>query len=426
VQAYYDANKSNYMTPETVGLQYVELKLSDVASEVAVTEEALRAHYDQIKDKFSAGERRHAHHILITTGNGVDDATARKQADDLYAKLKSGADFETLARENSKDPGSAVKGGDLGWAKRGDFVKPFEDALFSMNPGEIRGPVKSDFGYHIIRLDEVEGSSKTFEQVRSEVEADYRNEQAHSLFYDRTQKFADAAFSKMNELDSVAKEFNTTVKTIPNFTREGGGEFTKGSPVIDAAFSEAVLEKGQNSPLVTIGEERAIVVRINDHKLPEQKSLDQVRGEIVALLKDQAAKVAAEQKATELVKQLKDGSVQWSAIAKQPAVTLGTKQTIGRNGSTAPQAIVSAAFGMPKGTVTAGKSAYASTVLDNGDYAIVAVSAVKSGAEVADAKQSLQTVEAQQAMQTGRAEFAGYVQELKRTAKIEINPAAFD
>ncbi|HEX2584457.1 MAG TPA: SurA N-terminal domain-containing protein, partial [Steroidobacteraceae bacterium] len=295
VQSYYDANKNSFMTPETVGLQYVELKLADVASEVTVTEEALRSYYDQIKDKFSTGERRHAHHILIAAGNGVDDAAAKKQADDLYAKLKSGANFETLAKENSKDPGSAVKGGDLGWAKRGDFVKPFEEALFSMNPGEIRGPVKSDFGYHIIRLDEIEGSSKTYEQVRAEVEADYRNEQAHSLFYDRTQKFADAAFSRMNELDSVAKEFNTTVKTIPNFTRDGGGEFAKGSPVIDAAFSEAVLEKGQNSPLVTIGEERALVVRINDHKLPEQKTLDQVRSEIVALLKDKAAKVAVEQ-----------------------------------------------------------------------------------------------------------------------------------
>jgi len=258
------------------------------------------------------------------------------------------------------------------------------------------------------------------------VEADYRNEQAHSLFYDRTQKFADAAFSRMNELDSVAKEFNTTVKTIPNFTRDGGGEFAKGSPVIDAAFSEAVLEKGQNSPLVTIGEERALVVRINDHKLPEQKTLDQVRSEIVALLKDKAAKVAVEQKATELVKQLQDGALQWSAMAKQSSATLTAKQTIGRSGSTTPQPVVTAAFGLPKSNILAGKSAYASTTLDNGDYAIVAVSAVKSGSEVADAAQSLQNMEAQRAMQQGRTEFTNYVQELKRTAKIEVNPAAFD
>jgi len=426
VQAYYDANKGSYMTPETVSLQYVELKLADVASEVPVTEEALRAHYEQIKDKFSSGERRHAHHILITVGNGVDDAAAKKQADDLYAKLKAGANFETLAKENSKDPGSAAKGGDLGWAKRGDFVKPFEDALFSMNPGEIRGPVKSDFGYHIIRLDEVEGSTKTYDQVRAEVETDYRNEQAHGLFYDRTQKLADAAFSRMNELDSVAKEFNTTVKTIPDFTRDGGGEFTKGSPVIDAAFSEPVLEKGQNSSLVTIGEDRALVVRINDHKLPEQKPLEQVRGEIVALLKDKAAKTAVEQKATELVKQLNDGSLQWSAISKQAGAALAARQSISRSGSSVPQPIVHTAFGIVKTRIAADKPAYDSTMLDNGDYAIVAVRGVKSGSEVADAAQSLQNVETQRVMQLGRADFTSYVQELKRTAKIEINPAAFD
>jgi len=426
VQAYYDANKNVYMTPETVGLQYVDLKLSDVASEVTVTEEALRAHYEQIKDKFSSGERRHAHHILITTSDGVDDAKARQQAEELYAKLKSGANFEALAKESSKDPGSAVKGGDLGWAKRGDFVKPFEEALFSMSPGDIRGPIKSDFGYHIIRLDEVEGSSKTYEQVRVEVEADYRNEQAHSIFYERTQKFADAAFSATSELDSVAKRFNTAVKTIPNFTRNGGGEFAKGSPVIDAAFSEAVLEKGQNSSLVTIGEERALVVRINDHKLPEQKPLEQVRGEIVSMLKDNAAKAAVVQKADEIVKQLHEGSLLWGGVVKQSSSTVATKQTIGRSGSSLPQPVVQSAFSLPKSDIAAGKAAYSSTMLDNGDYAIVSVSAVKSGSEADNAAQMLPSIESQRAMQLGRSDFANYVQELKRTAKIDINPAAFD
>jgi len=426
VQAYYEANKSSYLTAESVALQYVELKLSDVASEVKVTDEALRAHYDQIKDRFSADERRHAHHILIKVGDGVDDAAAKKQAEDIYAKIKSGGNFEQLAKESSKDPGSATKGGDLGWAKHGDFVKPFEDALFSMNPGDLRGPVKSDFGYHIIRLDEVEGSSKSFDQVRAEVEADYRNEQAHSTFYDRTQKLADAAFSKMNELDSVAKEFNATVKSIPNFTRNGGGEFAAGSPVIEAAYSEAVLEKGQNSPLVTIGEDRALVVRINDHKMPEQKPLDQVRDAIVALLKDNAAKAAAEQKTNDLVKQLQSGSVQWTAAIKQSSATLIAKQSVARTGSAVPASVLKSAFALSKATIADVKPSFSSTMLDNGDYAIIAVSTVKSGAEVANAAQSLPTVQAQQSSKIGRDEFAAYVNELERTAKIEKNPAAFE
>ena len=426
VQAYYDANKGSYLTTETVGLQYVELKLADVASQVSVTDEALRTHFEQIKDKFNVDERRHAHHILISVGNGVDDAAAKKQADEVFAKVKSGGNFEALAKEYSKDPGSAAKGGDLDWAKRGAYVKPFEDALFSMNPGDVRGPVKSDFGYHIIRLDEVQGNSKTFEQVRAEVEADYRNEQAHSAFYDKTQKLADAAFSKMNELDGVAKEFNTTVKSIAGFTRNGGGEFDKGSPVIDAAFNEAVLEKGQNSPLVTIGEERALVVRINDHKLPEQKPLDQVRSDIMALLKEQAAKSTLAQKGNELLKQLQAGAIQWSVAAKQNSAVLTGKQSLGRNATGVPASVLKSAFAVSKSTVTDTKPAYIAAALDNGDYAIVVVSAVRSGTDIANAAQSLVALESQQSTRLGGDDFAAYVRELQRIAKIEINPAAFD
>ncbi len=426
VQNYYNANKGSYLTPETVDLQYVELKLSDVASQVQVTDDDLRAYYEQNKDKFSTPERRHAHHILITTGDGMDDAAAKKKAEEILAQIKAGGNFEALAKQYSKDPGSAAKGGDLGWAKRGDYVKPFEDALFDMHPGEVRGPIKSDFGYHIIRLDEVEGSSTTFDKVRAQVEQAYRDDKAHSTFYDQTQKLADEAFSKMNELDSVAKAFNTTVKTIPGFTRDGGGEFAKGSAVIDAAFSEDVLEKGQNSQLITIGEDRALVVRISDHKLPEQKPLDKVHDDIVALLKDKAAKEAAAKKSEELVKQLRDGSLQWDAAVKQVSATLVARQSVGRTGSSVPRTVISAAFALPRNSVSAAKPAFASTMLDNGDYAIINVSDVKSGTQVANAAQALSSISAQQSSRLGRAEFAEYVQELQRTAKININPNAFE
>ena len=426
VQSYYNANKSSYLTSETVDLKYVELKLSDVASQVPVTEDALRVYYQQNKDKFGTAEQRHAHHILITTGDGVDDAAAKKQAEDVLAKIKAGGSFEALAKQYSKDPGSAVKGGDLGWAKRGIYLKPFEDALFDMHPGEVRGPIKSDFGYHIIRLDEIQGGTSTFEQVRAEVEKDYRDDQAHSMFYDQTQKLADEAFSKMNELDSVAKEFNTTVKSIPAFTRNGGGEFGKDSPVINAAFSEQVLEKGENSPLVTIGEDRALVVRISDHKMPEQKPLDQVHAEILALLKDQVANKAAEQKSADIVKQLKEGSLQWSDAIKQASATASAKQSVGRTGSNIPAPVINAAFALPEGDITASRPAFATTMLENGDYAIIDVSAFKSGTAVENAAQGLAAIEAQQSAKLGRSEFATYVQELQRIAKININPNAFE
>jgi peptidyl-prolyl cis-trans isomerase D len=427
VQSYYDANKTSYLTPENVDLQYVELKLADVAKDVTVDDASLRAHYDQIKDRFTTTERRRAHHILIPVGNGVDDAAAKKQAEEVLAKLKAGGDFEALAKQYSKDPGSAAKGGDLGWATRGMFVGPFEDALFTMSASELRGPVKSDFGYHVIRLDEIEaGQTKPFELVRAEVEVDYKNDRARSLFYDKTQKLADSAFTKLTELDTVAKEFGTTLKTITDFTRDGGGEFDKDSPVVQTAFSEAVLEKGENSPLVTIGEERALVLRIADHKLPEQKPLEQVRADILANLRDRAAKTAAAQKGNELVNQLQSGAVQWAAVAKAAAVTPVGKKWLGRKAQDVSAIVLNSAFAVPKNSVDANKPAYRGVALENGDYAVVAVSAVQSGTAAADAAKSLVSVRDQRTTQTANAEFDGYVREMERTAKIVRNPAAFD
>ncbi|MGE0114047.1 MAG: SurA N-terminal domain-containing protein [Steroidobacteraceae bacterium] len=427
VMSWYESHKAEYLTPETVDLQYVELRLADSVAEVTADDAALRAHYEQIKDRFSSTERRHGHHILITTGKDMNDAAAKRLAEELLAKLQAGGDFEALAKQYSKDPGSANKGGDLGWATKGMFVGAFEDALFGMKAGELRGPVKTEFGYHILRLDEIEGgSSKPFEQVRAEVEADYKADRARSLFYDRTQKLADAAFAKLTELDSVAKDFATTVKTISGFTRNGGGEFGADPQVIEAAFSEPVLEKGENSPLVTLGEDRALVLRVVDHKLPQQKPVDQVRNDILVTLTEQATKAAAEKQVKESIAQLKAGALPWSAMNKTLLASPAGKKWLGRNAAGVPQPVLNAAFVVPKSDVATDKPAYASAALTNGDYAAIAISGVQSGTATADASAVLAQVREQRVSKLGAAEFSLYMSELERTADIKRNPAAFE
>jgi peptidyl-prolyl cis-trans isomerase D len=427
VQSWYDSHKGEYLTPETLDLQYVELRLADSAAEVVVDDAALRAHYEQIKDRFSSTERRRGHHILITADKGLDDAAAKKQAEEVLAKLKAGGDFEALAKQYSKDPGSASKGGDLGWATKGMFVGAFEDALFGMQVGELRGPIKTEFGYHVIRLDEVEGGAgKSFEQVRNEVEADYKTDRARAIFYEKTQKLADEAFAKLTELDSVAKDFGTAVKSVVGFTRNGGGEFAVGSPVIDAAFSEAVLQKGENSPLITLGEDRALIVRVAGHKTPEQRPLDEVRSDILAKLTDQAAKDAAAKQAGEVVKQLQAGTLDWAGVGKVLSANPVGKKLLGRSATDVAPKIVAAAFTVTKAAVTAEKPAYNDVALDNGDYAVIMVSAVQSGASVADAAATLPQLRQQRMAKTGAAEFALYMTELERTAKIKRNPTAFE
>src|SRR5512138_3492242 len=290
VEAWYEEHKAEFLLPEKVDLQYIELTRDDAAGAIEVSEEALRDYYEQVKDKFESQERRRGRHILITTGGDVDDAAAEKKAADLAAQAKGGADFAQLAKDNSKDPGSAAQGGDLGWAERGMFVGPFEEALFSMSPGEVRGPVKTQFGYHIIQLEEIEhGEQRSFEDVRGELEAEYRKEQSEAFFYEQAEKLGDLAFESLTELDSVARAMGLPIKTATGVTREGGGELPSNPEIFEAAFSDDVLERGQNSPLIAVDDDRAIVLRVTNHVPAEPRPLAEVKDEIVSHIKVQRA-----------------------------------------------------------------------------------------------------------------------------------------
>jgi peptidyl-prolyl cis-trans isomerase D len=453
IQAHYEANKKEYMAPESVDLEYLELSLADIAKEVDVTDSALQSWYEQNKERYESPERRHAQHILIAVGDGVDDAAARKTADEVFAQLKapgstpgSGQDaaqkFAGLAAKYSKDPGSAQKGGDLGWAGRGMFVGPFEEALFSMSKGETRGPVKTQFGYHIIRLEDVEPAHvKTLAEVRGEVEDEYRRDRAQALFYDRSQKLADQSFASLTELQSVAKSLGLPLHEIKGQVRqqqdkkaqdESGGKSSEQSlqtnpQFIEAAFSEEVLDKRQNSPLVAIGEDRAVVLRVTDHKLAEQMPLPAVREQIVSQLRTQAAREAASRQGAAALAGLRGGASWGETTARLKLQPVGRK-FVGRKDTGVPGPVLSAAFGIARqsldGSKPAQQPAFAGITLDNGDYALLTVAAVRPGQA-----ESASDREAQQqriARQVATEEFGGYVQQAEKSATIKRNPGVFE
>lgn len=426
IQKHYEENKDDYLLPETVDLQYVELTRAQAESNITVDEKELRDYYESVKERFTSPERRRARHILITTEDGVDDAQARKTAEELADKAKAGADFAQLAREHSKDPGSAQQGGDLGWAQRGMFVGPFEDALFSMTPGEIRGPVKTQFGYHVIKLDEVEpGSVRTFEQARAEVEEEYRRERAQTIFQDQADKLEDLAFSTLTELESVAAKMNLPLKTIQGFTREGGGELGQYRDVIEAAFSEEVLQQGQNSPLIALGEDRAVVLRVTNHKPAEPRPLAEVRAQIEARLKVQAARDAAAKKGAEVLAQLEQGK-SWEEVAKALSIQPVGQRFIGRDDAIAPSAVVRAAFEVPRTTVSKEKPFLAGVTTDDGNYAVYAVTAVRDPDPAQEPQKDKEARTRQLQVQLGNAEFAAYLSEAERRADIDRNERVFE
>ena len=426
VKKWYEENKQSYLLPETVNLQYVELTRERAESSVEVTEQALKEYYDTVKERFTTQEQRHGRHILITVGDGVDDAAAKKKAEELTAKAKAGADFAQLAKENSKDAGSAQQGGDLGLATRDVFVGPFADALFSMTAGEVRGPVKSEFGYHVIKLEEIQpGHVKSFDEAHAELEAEYRKERAQNIFYDESQKLADTAFSALTELDSVGKQLNLPVKTVTGFTREGGGEFGPEPSVIEAAFSDDVLDRRQNSPLVTVGEDRALVLRVTDHKPAEPRPFDTVSAQIREQLKTQRMREAAAAQGAFAMARLQKGEP-WAAVTQALHLSAVGKRFMGRQDGVAPAAIVRAAFTAPTTEISEAKPYFGGVTTDDGNYAIYAISQVRNADPSKEAATERSNRKRRAEVQTGNEEFQAYVGEAERTTKIIKNDKLFE
>jgi peptidyl-prolyl cis-trans isomerase D len=427
VAAEYEKNKTLYMTPETVSLQYLKLDLADIAANVQVTDEALRKYYDDNAARNEAPERRKAAHILIESGS--DDAAAAKEAESVVARAKAGEDFAKLAREFSDDPGSKDAGGELGWSTREAYVKEFADALFTMDKGEIRGPVRTQFGYHVIKLEDIETPHvRSFEEMRAELEPEFRREQAQNAFYEKSQQLADEAFTALSELDSVAKKTGLPLHTVERFTRQGGGDFGADRKVIDAVFSAPVLEDRQNSQPVEVGEDSVVVLRVTDHRPSQQRPIDEVRDEITAQLRESVAQKAAADAAAALAKRVADGEGFEQAIA-----TAGLKataaQSVTRLGPENPEAapvapeLVKAIFQVPH--PVDGKPSAGAATLASGDQAVFVVKNVRAGGLDAAAAAEL-PMRAQQAAQlNGAVEFTAYLEELKRTSKIKKNDKLF-
>jgi peptidyl-prolyl cis-trans isomerase D len=425
IKAYYDAHKSEYMTPETVNLRYVELSLAQLESKVSVDDAQLKAFYEEQKtktpDRFSQAEQRRVRHILLSINDPKEDAAVKLKAEGILKRAQGGEDFSKLAKEFSQDPGSAAQGGDLGWSEKKVFVGPFADAAFSMKVDEIRGPVKTQFGYHILKLDGIQPPAvKTFEQSKAELETEYKRNEAERLFNNAQDQLADAALQNATDIESVAKKAGLTVQDIANFSRnDGGGALGKVPAVIDAAFSQDVLD-GRLSPIVEVEKGRGVVLRATDHKVPQQKPLEAVRADVVGAWKTQRGVELAAAAAADAAKRLNAGE-SWDAVAKSLGLTGQAPKFIARSDQDVPMEIRTTAFRAPK---PAQKSIYENLSFANGDAAVLAFSAVREDPNAAIVKDA--DIRRQFASQIASSEAQSYAAAARADAKVTLNPKAID
>jgi len=423
VEAYYKKNQAKYMTTESVHLAYGELRLDQVASQTVVTDKDVEDYYNKNKANYVQPERRQVRHILIETGS--DDAAALKKANEVVAEANAGKDFAELAKKYSQDVGSAQNGGDLGWATKGTsgLDPAFDEAEFSMKSGEVRGPVKTKFGYHILKLDAIEPEHvRTLAEARADIDAQLKKDRAAERFGDVQESLQQKLEQPGASFDALVKDFNLQTGDVPEYERGKGGSPLNSTPELDqVVFSSAVLDEKRIGGPVALGEDRLVIVHALEHRKPEPKPIATVREDIVKSIRDEFGRAEAQKVAQDARTKLAGGA-SFDDVAKELGVTAEPARFIGRNDPSVPAPIRTAAFDNPKPAV--GKTTYGTARLENGGEALVAISNVRldPNASVQAAAPVLRETQGRQ----GEGDAVAYLDELRRTASVSKNPKAFE
>ncbi len=294
LEAWYKDHAARFQSPEAASIEYLVLDLEAVKKNIAVNEAELKSYYEQNKERFGTKEERRASHILIATPAGaaaVERAKAKAKAEQLLAELqKAPATFADVARKNSQDPGSAEKGGDLDFVTRGAMVKPFEDAMFALKKGELSPIVETEFGYHIIQLDDIKpGVVRPFEQVRAALENEVRSQQATQEFAKAAEAFTDIVYQQPDSLQPAADKLKLTIQKASGVARApalGATGALASRNFLAALFAPDALERKHNTEAIEIGPSQLASGRIAQYAaartLPLAEVEDKVRAQLVA------------------------------------------------------------------------------------------------------------------------------------------------
>jgi len=282
IQAYYQLHQDRYQTPERVAIEYIDLSLPELAGKVQTDEKQLKAFYEEHKDLYRTEERRKISHILFAAGkDGEQAALARAEKARERAKTE---DFAKLAKELSDDKFSAKQGGDLGLFTVGTMEPAFEEVASKLKQGEISEPVKSAYGYHLIKVTElVPATTKPFSAVREEVKKAYQKSKAENTFYELSETLTEVSFEQPDNLLAAADATGIPIKKSELFSRNSKKGIAAEEAIRKAVFSEDVLQ-GNNSEPIELGTDRLVVLRVLEHKPAATRPLQEVRDSVIAAL----------------------------------------------------------------------------------------------------------------------------------------------
>jgi peptidyl-prolyl cis-trans isomerase D len=422
IEAYYQANAEDFAIPESVQLAYAELSLGDISATVQVSEAELAARYEQEKSKYVQPETRQARHILIAVDDPAQDAARAAVAQDLYKQIQGGADFAALATANSQDTASARNGGDLGWAGRDTYVQAFGDKLFSMKEGEVSEPVKTEFGYHIIRLEGIRPETGlTFENVRNELAVQMRDEQAIGRFNAQQDRLQEE-LEEGTTLDTLVTEYKMRRGTVDQFERGAGGLPLGSDATLNReVFSEPVLVQRRIGGPVQLSEDRVTIFQVTDHRPASTRPLEEVRGEIVAALIRERGAAAAMTAANAAVEQLAAGR-SFEQVAATLKASPEPARFVARNTPDLPVELRDAVFAAAR--PAADRPVRQALKLEDGSVALFEATASRTQSDL-DIPQLVELRSQRERERYTRRDIEAYIATVVEAAKVRQNPQAF-
>lgn len=423
IQAFYEANAARFQSPDMVTLEYLVLDVGELAKGAEIGDDELLRVYEQDQSRFGQPELRSVRHLLATVPQDADEASAQAveaQVQSIRERILAGEAFDEVARSESQDPGSASEGGSLGTIEQGIMDPVFDMVAFALPEGELSQPVRTRFGYHLIDVTEIiPPAVKSFDEVKEELRAEVSRQRGESLFYDLGERLANVAYETPDSLEPAAEELGLTLQQS-DWIGRAGGEGVLGHPrVTGAAFSDEVLVGRNNSDLIEPERDvlRAVVLRVADHRVAAVRPLDEVRDEIVEALRSERAGEAALQAAGTAVEQLRQG-MHWSEA--MPSAVVETPGAVARDLQSVPAPVRQLAFTLPapvEGTASVG-----TTVLENGDVAVIQVTEIKDGDTTPSEGPSPASEAEMLAQLLGRHVYDGMLGDMQLRAKVERKP----
>lgn len=416
IQAYYDEHSSTFVQPESVDVSFVEIKRDDFLSEVEASEDELRQMYENEKQEFQREEERSASHILISIGDDLTEEQALEKIQSIAARIKEGEDFAALAKEFSQDEGSADQGGSLGAAARGVYVAPFEDALFAMAEGEVSEPVKTEFGYHLIRVDDIiDGAIPEFEELQARLEVRLKDQKAREMYAEMAERLADISYAAP-DLEEPSEELSLELKKLSAVSTETADLVFSNIKVQRQLFSDDLVKEGNNSELIEIDEGHGVVFRVDNYTAEGVKAKEEVTEQIRERLVAEKASEFAQSVGQAFMVRVSAGE-DAEVVAKDMGLEWTVEEGVERNSANFNAELLAKVFVMSPDEEFVVIDGFKAT---SGDYYVAVLNSVEQGQASELNVLELQSITRILGEGVGAQDYRNYQQIAQANAEVEV------